>query len=229
MSRYTAPSCRALTSSGQQRRGYAHCRAADRRRGAYDRDIGTERMLALPEEYAAYRSAYLTAGYHEDAASLDEVQITRNAIRGSFRMTSQFEARRPFELSAANVVLWALQLGVIYGCAQHDCSEARKLSLREISLKCLRPVTDPSADLGAVAPAVPPPRAGRDLLCRRHRCRRWRLRRPHRLHLPHLRGAGRARRVRIGCRRRTAPRCPRVCRIAPLRPAGALLQGRLPE
>ena len=51
-------------------------------------------MLALPEEYAAYRSAYLTAGYHEDAASLDEVQITRNAIRGSFRMTSRFEARR---------------------------------------------------------------------------------------------------------------------------------------
>ena len=42
------------------------------------------------------------------------------------------------------MVLWALQLGVIYGCAQHGCSEARTLSLREISLKCLRPVTDPT-------------------------------------------------------------------------------------
>jgi hypothetical protein len=100
-------------------------------------------MLALPEEYAAYRSAYLTAGYHEDAASLDEVQITRNAIRGSFRMTSRFEADEPFALSAANVVLWALQLGVIYGCTQNDCFEAKTLSLREISLKSLRPVTDP--------------------------------------------------------------------------------------
>ena len=100
-------------------------------------------MLALPEEYAAYRSAYLSGGYHEDAASLDEVQITRNAIRGSFRMTSRFEADGPFEVSAANVVLWALQLGVIYGCTQNDCSAVRDLSLREISLKSLRPVTDP--------------------------------------------------------------------------------------
>ena len=100
-------------------------------------------MLALPEEYAGYRSAYLSGGYHEDAASLDEVQITRNAIRGSFRMTSRFEADGPFELSAANVVLWALQLGVIYGCTQNNCSAARGLSLREISLKSLRPVTDP--------------------------------------------------------------------------------------
>jgi hypothetical protein len=100
-------------------------------------------MLALPEEYAAYRSAYLSGGYHEDAASLDEVQITRNAIRGSFRMTSRFEADGPFELSTANVVLWALQLSVIYGCTQNDCPAARRISLREISLKSLRPVTDP--------------------------------------------------------------------------------------
>jgi hypothetical protein len=112
-------------------------------RDAYHRAIGTERMLAIPDEYAAYQSAYLTGGYHEDAASLDDVQITRSAIRGSFRMTSRFEAEEPFELSAATLVLWALQLGVIYGCAQNDCSEPRNLSLREISLKALRPVTDP--------------------------------------------------------------------------------------
>ena len=100
-------------------------------------------MLALPEAYAGYRSAYLSGGYHEDAASLDEVQITRNAIRGSFRMTSRFEADGPFELSTATVVFWALQLSVIYGCTQNDCSAARRISLREISLKSLRPVTDP--------------------------------------------------------------------------------------
>jgi hypothetical protein len=102
-------------------------------------------MLAIPDEYAAYRSAYLAGGYHEDAASLDEVQITRNAIRGIFRMTSRFEpADAPFELSAANVVLWAQQLGVIYGCAQNEGCAPRSLSLREISLKALRPVTDPT-------------------------------------------------------------------------------------
>jgi hypothetical protein len=102
-------------------------------------------MLAIPNQYAAYRSAYLAGGYHEDAASLDDVQITRSAVRGSFRMTSCFEgAGGRFELSVANVVVWALQLGVIYGCMQHDCSKARNISVREISLKCLRPVTDPS-------------------------------------------------------------------------------------
>ena len=102
-------------------------------------------MLAIPDEYAAYRSAYLSGGYHDDAASLDEVQITRNAVRGLFRMTSRFaQAEEPFELSAPNLVVWALQLGVIYGCMQHGCSTAREISLREISLKCLRPVTDPA-------------------------------------------------------------------------------------
>jgi hypothetical protein len=107
--------------------------------------MGTEHMLALPEEYAAYRSAYLTGGYHEDAASLDEVGVTRNSVRGSFRMTHRFEASGgKFELSAPNVILWALQLGVIYGCTQHGFAEERDLSLREISLKCLRPVTQPT-------------------------------------------------------------------------------------
>jgi hypothetical protein len=107
--------------------------------------IGTERMLSIPKEYAAYGSAYLTGGYHEDAASLDEVGVTKNSVRGSFRMTRQFEAAEGrFELSAPNVVLWALQLGVINGCTQHGCSGERDLSLREISLKCLRPVTEPT-------------------------------------------------------------------------------------
>jgi hypothetical protein len=102
-------------------------------------------MLSLPEEYAAYRSAYLAGGYHDDAASLEAVQVTRNAVRGSFRMTSHFAgAQEPFELSAPNVVVWALQLGVIYGCTQHGCARAREIALREISLKALRPVTDPS-------------------------------------------------------------------------------------
>lgn len=102
-------------------------------------------MLAIPDEYAAYRSAYLSGGYHEDAASLDEVQITRNAVRGTFRMTSRFaRSEEPFELATPNLVVWALQLGVIYGCTQHGCATAREISLREISLKCLRPVTDPT-------------------------------------------------------------------------------------
>ena len=102
-------------------------------------------MLAIPEEYDAYRSAYLAGGYHEDAARLDAVHVTRNSVRGSFRMTSRFEQPDgPFALSAHNVVLWALQLGVIYGCVQQACAEAKDLALREISLKCLRPVTDPA-------------------------------------------------------------------------------------
>jgi hypothetical protein len=102
-------------------------------------------MIVLPEEYAAYRSAYLAGGYHEDAAVLDDVQVTRNAVRGTFRMTERFEVPgEHFELSVPNAVVWALQLSVIYGCVQHGCSEARNLSLREISLKCLRPVTDPA-------------------------------------------------------------------------------------
>jgi hypothetical protein len=102
-------------------------------------------MIVLPEEYAAYRSAYLAGGYHEDTAVLDDVQITRNSVRGNFRMTERFEVPgQRFELSVPNAVVWALQLGVIYGCVQHSCSESRNLSLREISLKCLRPVTDPT-------------------------------------------------------------------------------------
>ncbi|MGH6920005.1 MAG: hypothetical protein ACREJ0_20135 [Geminicoccaceae bacterium] len=102
-------------------------------------------MLAISKQYAEYRSAYLAGGYHEDAASLDDVQITRTSIRGSFRMTRRFaEPDGHFELSAHNVMLWALQLGVIFGCAQHGCSKERNLSLREVSLKCLRPVTDPT-------------------------------------------------------------------------------------
>jgi hypothetical protein len=102
-------------------------------------------MLAISKQYAAYRSAYLAGGYHEDAAGLDEVQITRNTVRGSFRMTSRFEEPDgQFELSAHNVVLWALQLGVIFGCTQHGFSEAKNISLGEISLRSLRPVTDPT-------------------------------------------------------------------------------------
>jgi hypothetical protein len=101
-------------------------------------------MLAISNQYAAYRSAYLAGGYHEDAASLDEVQIARNAIRGSFRMTNRYEEPGgQFELSAHSVLLWALQLGVIFGCAMHGRSEVKKIALHEISLKCLRPVTDP--------------------------------------------------------------------------------------
>jgi hypothetical protein len=103
-----------------------------------------ERMLAIPKEYAAFQSAYLIGGYHDDAASLDEVEISRKAVRGCFRMTRHFVAPdREFELSVPIVIAWSLQLSIIYGCAQHGFSEARDLVLREISLKCLRPVTDP--------------------------------------------------------------------------------------
>ena len=102
-------------------------------------------MLSLPDEYAAYRSAYLAGGYHDDDATLDEVQITRNSMRGVFRMTGRFEGGEGrFELSTPTLVAWALQLGVIYGCAQHGCATAREIELHEISLKCLRPVTDPT-------------------------------------------------------------------------------------
>jgi hypothetical protein len=100
-------------------------------------------MLAISNQYAAYRSAYLAGGYHEDAASLDEVQIARNAIRGSFRMIKYYEPGGQFELSAHHVLLWALQLGVIFGSAVHGQSEVKEIALREISLKCLRPVTNP--------------------------------------------------------------------------------------
>lgn len=101
-------------------------------------------MLAIPEEYAAFRSAYLVGGYHDDAASLDQVEITKRSACGHFRMTRHFlPPDGQFELSVPIVVAWALQLGIIYGCAQHGCSGSRDLSLREISLKCLRPVTDP--------------------------------------------------------------------------------------
>jgi hypothetical protein len=90
-------------------------------------------MLAISNQYAAYRSAYLAGGYHEDAASLDEVQIARK----------HYEPGGQFELSAHHVLLWALQLGVIFGSAVHGQSEVKDIALREISLKCLRPVTNP--------------------------------------------------------------------------------------
>jgi hypothetical protein len=102
-------------------------------------------MLAIPKEYAAFRSAYLAGGYHADAASLVDVQIARSSVRGTFRITQRFaEPDGEPALAAHNVVLWALQLGVIYGCAQQGYAEAKDLSLREISLKCLRPVADPT-------------------------------------------------------------------------------------
>lgn len=102
-------------------------------------------MLALPEQYDAIGSAYLTGGYHEDAASLDDVAVTRNSVRGNFNMIRRFEAADGrFELSVPNVVIWTLQLAEIYGCKQHGCDKARTISLREISLKSLRPVTEPS-------------------------------------------------------------------------------------
>ena len=100
-------------------------------------------MLAISKQYAEYRSAYLAGGYHEDAASLDDVQITRTSIRGSFRMTRRFAEPDGPSSFPPQCGAWALQLGVIYGCAQHGCS-GRNLSLREVSLKCLRPVTDPT-------------------------------------------------------------------------------------
>jgi hypothetical protein len=102
-------------------------------------------MLAIPKEYAAFRSAYLAGGYHADAASLDDVQIARNSVRGRFRITNRFaEPDGEPALAAHNVVLWALQLCVIYGCAQQGSAAAKELSLREISLKCLRPIADPT-------------------------------------------------------------------------------------
>ena len=102
-------------------------------------------MLAIPEEYAAYRSAYLAGGYHEDAASLDEVHVARSSVRGNFRLIKHFqEPDGQLALSPHNVMLWALQLGVIYGCVQQGSTAAKDLSLREISLKCLRPVADPA-------------------------------------------------------------------------------------
>ena len=101
-------------------------------------------MLAIADECDALGSAYLTGGYHEDAASLDNLTVTRNGVRGRFRMIRQFEAAdRRFELAVPNVVIWTLQLAEIYGCHQHDCSEPTEIALREISLKSLRPVTDP--------------------------------------------------------------------------------------
>jgi hypothetical protein len=101
-------------------------------------------MLALPDEYGTLGSAYLTGGYHEDAASLDDLAVTRSAVRGRFRMIRQFEeADGRFELSVPNVIIWTLQLAEIYGCHQHDCRAPARFALREIALKCLHPVTDP--------------------------------------------------------------------------------------
>lgn len=101
-------------------------------------------MLAIPEEYDAFGSAYLTGGYHEDAASLDDIAVTRSAVRGRFRIIRQFEATEgQFELSVPNVIIWTLQLAEIYGCQQHGCEEATKITLHEIALKSLRPVTEP--------------------------------------------------------------------------------------
>jgi hypothetical protein len=102
-------------------------------------------MLALPDAYDAIGSAYLTGGYHEEAASLDEVTVTRNAVRGTFSMTRQFEvADGRFELSAPSVVIWTLQLAEIFGCMQHLCDRSQGIRLHEISLKTLRPVTAPT-------------------------------------------------------------------------------------
>jgi hypothetical protein len=99
-------------------------------------------MLTIPDEYDAFASDYLTGGYHEDAASLDDIVVTRNGVRGRFRMVRQFEAAEgSFELSVPNVVIWTLQLAEIYGCQQHGCEQAANITLREISLKSLRPVT----------------------------------------------------------------------------------------
>ncbi|MEM7022687.1 MAG: hypothetical protein AAF637_08820 [Pseudomonadota bacterium] len=103
-------------------------------------------MLAIPEEYAAFASTYLTGGYHKDAAILDDVQIGRTSVGGRFRMTSRFEPPEGgVDLSIPNVVSWILQLAVIYGCTQHGLSGYRNLSLREVSLKALRPVEDLSS------------------------------------------------------------------------------------
>jgi hypothetical protein len=101
-------------------------------------------MLALPDEYGTLGSAYLTGGYHEDAASLDDLAVTRSAVRGRFRMIRQFEVDDGrFELTVPNVIIWTLQLAEIYGGHQHDCRKAAKIALREISLKCFHPVTEP--------------------------------------------------------------------------------------
>lgn len=101
-------------------------------------------MLAIPEEYDALRSAYLTGGYHEDAASLERLNVSRTAVHARFRITRRFEAADgSFELSVPNVIIWTLQLAEIYGCHQHSCSKPTPIELREISLKSLRPVTEP--------------------------------------------------------------------------------------
>jgi len=95
-------------------------------------------------EVSPYMSSYLTGGWKRDELILEKVLITAASIEGIFRVGDYDPpSDGKFHLAVPIVFVSIAQLAIIYACIDQGLSEKRgEVYLRQINLKCLKPVND---------------------------------------------------------------------------------------
>ncbi len=106
-------------------------------------EVYLERLT--PQQLEPYLSGYLMGGWREDDLVLDSVEVERGRIRGMISARAFYmPGDGTFHLTVPSVFIWVSQLAIIYACWE-QCLPRKpgEIYVREIDLKCRRPVTSP--------------------------------------------------------------------------------------
>ncbi|MGD9723615.1 MAG: hypothetical protein AB7O59_19940 [Pirellulales bacterium] len=95
-----------------------------------------------PHDYEPFLSPYLMGGWRQDELVLDELHVEPGLIRGVVHVASCFwPGDGQFHLTVPVAFIWIAQLAIIYGCWERKLpKKAVEIYVREIQLKCKRPV-----------------------------------------------------------------------------------------
>lgn len=100
-------------------------------------------MRLSPNQIKPYLSPYLMGGWRDDKMVLQQVDVEPGRICGVVQVTDYFMPNDGvFHLTVPAVFIWFAQLAIIYGCWEQKLSKKPgEIYVREIQLKCKRPVT----------------------------------------------------------------------------------------
>lgn len=98
-----------------------------------------------PNEIEPYLSPYLMGGWRQDTLVLETVDVDDGYVRGTVCAVEFFlPGDGRFHLTIPSVFIWVSQLAIIYGCWEQKLPrKPGEIYVRDIQLKCKRPVNDP--------------------------------------------------------------------------------------
>jgi hypothetical protein len=101
----------------------------------------TSLTLTAPQ-LSPYLSGYLQSGYKKDTLTYDVVEITGDVIGASISISDYYlpdDGEFHFTVTLAFVAI--AQLGIVFGCLDNNLpKKASEIYLREVALKCRRPI-----------------------------------------------------------------------------------------